>query len=280
LVKCTKCEFVYADLPDETIVRENSSYSENADYQYSIQQTSLDKLWFKSIALKLVNASGTNKGKILDIGCGNGVFLASFPQNWDKFGLDVSPWSKKGALQNRYHLIQKELENAELPDNHFDIITSFSTFEHIPQPKKHLKEILRILKPGGIVYIGAVPNYGTISVLLNLSSFARNVPPEHCNFFTKKTLSYLLAMSGVDAELKYKKIRTYGIPEIHRIYRYINQKTSKNNKLALKNNGPCTAGQTKTRLGLSWLLSVYDALPFPFFTGDKLELLAMKKDNK
>ena len=40
-----------------------------------------------------------------------------------------------------------------MPDNSFDCVFSISVFEHLPEPEKVMREIIRVLKPGGVAYI-------------------------------------------------------------------------------------------------------------------------------
>lgn len=52
-----------------------------------------------------------------------------------------------------YKLVTGYAENSDLPKESFDIIYSYSVFEHIQNPEKAIEEIKTLLKPGGVVYI-------------------------------------------------------------------------------------------------------------------------------
>lgn len=54
-------------------------------------------------------------------------------------------------------LVQGNASQMPFEDNHFDVVISFSAFEHIEDPKSALEEIKRTLRPGGIVYLGIHP---------------------------------------------------------------------------------------------------------------------------
>lgn len=271
LVLCNRCEFVYADLSDELILHKNSAYDEEAESFYCTHQTDLDRIWFKQTANRLVKLSGLSGGKVLDVGCGNGVLLNSFPSHWQRFGLDLSPWAKRAAAKYHFHLFSKDLIQANLISNSFDIITSSSTFEHIPRPKEHLVELFRALKPGGILYISAFPNYRSLSIRLGISAFASNTPPDHCNYFSRKSLINILSATNIDSESKYTKIKTYGVPELHRLYRFLNRKVNKTTSTKVKT---CTKPSNNKLLSIALLAYL---APFPFSAGDKFELIAVKK---
>lgn len=49
--------------------------------------------------------------------------------------------------------VQGDVARLPFPDAHFDVITSFETLEHIPDPQSCLNEFRRVLKPGGVLII-------------------------------------------------------------------------------------------------------------------------------
>src|SRR5205823_4435870 len=98
--------------------------------------------------------------KILDIGCyiGTDLFMLPKPNSRAKYwGLDVSPGAIKRA--NELSKIRGEENitfevndgNKPLPftKNYFDVILCLEMIEHLHDPLKFLKELQRILKPGG-----------------------------------------------------------------------------------------------------------------------------------
>lgn len=90
--------------------------------------------------------------KILDIGCGRGEFVNGFIN----CGLDGYATDNSEAIKKFYPKIpfkKTNLENQKLPykENTFDIVFSKSVIEHLYYPEKLVKEIYRVLKPGGKV---------------------------------------------------------------------------------------------------------------------------------
>ena len=92
------------------------------------------------------------KSKILDMGCGEGVFVKELKSmNFNIEGLDFnfeSEWVKKGSILA-----------APYPDHSFDVVMCLDVIEHLnpnDQPQA-FKEIYRILKPGGR-FICSLPN--------------------------------------------------------------------------------------------------------------------------
>ena len=59
------------------------------------------------------------------------------------------------AKLRRPRVAQMDAARMDLPDASFDIIYSFKVFEHLPDPRAVLQEMVRVLKPGGVAYIYA-----------------------------------------------------------------------------------------------------------------------------
>jgi len=287
LLKCDVCGFVYANLTDEYILQYNSNYDQAAVDRYEATQTFLDTAWFERITKKITKMAG-GSGSVLDIGCGNGALLRQFlAHQWSAYGIDVSPWAQEQARNYGYTVYLSELENAGLPDDDFDAVTSTAVLEHIARPYQHVKEIVRVLKPGGIAYI-MVPNYGSITVRLNVSSFSSNTPPGHVNYFTPQTMRRLFLNPEIAGKIARLSITTYGVPELYRIYGLFNRislrkvaRSTDNDKgsvisESLEERKQDTKSWLKKALS-SFVTTFYYYIGRPLCLGDKLEVIVVKK---
>lgn len=94
------------------------------------------------------------KRPILDIGCGWGEFAEAFSINID-MGIDVASRDLSVAAKGKMYrnLTLADARNLPFANNSYNSIFSISTFEHITDTPKLLKEMLRTLKPGGTLAI-------------------------------------------------------------------------------------------------------------------------------
>jgi ubiquinone/menaquinone biosynthesis C-methylase UbiE len=282
LIRCEICSFVYANLTDEYIKVQNSDFGELAAVSYQESQTLADELWFKRIVKRV--GKTIRGGSILDVGCGNGLLLKSFiEKGWKACGMDLSPWAEQFAQRYGFKLYRCELEKSELPDNCFDAVTGTSTLEHIPQPYLHIKEILRVLKPGGIAYFSGMPNYGSLSVRLGISDFRNNQPPKHVNYFTCGSMHKLLSRPEIADKMKTISVSTYGIPELHKLYGLLRNAVVSSKPAvktnSLNDNHPLSKSSKSSlaaaTTGIIVALNYYSGKLFHL--GDKIEVIITKQ---
>ena len=110
---------------------------------------------FKSIV-----ARRDDRGCLLDLGCGNGAqteLLASVAR-W-VVGLDyAAPERMEGASERPvFRRVRGDALAVPFRAESFDIVTAFEVFEHLPDDRRAVREVVRVLKPGGW-FVMTVPN--------------------------------------------------------------------------------------------------------------------------
>lgn len=137
--------------------------------------------------------SHTPLGKLLEVGCGNGSFLARMKSlGWDVYGVEPDPVASQRAQQS-YNLpiFRGTLEEANLPPKSFDAISLAHVIEHIHDPVSLLTECHRLLKPNGRVTI-LTPNAKSLGHWLFGRRWLGLDPPRHLHVFTCQTLSAIV----------------------------------------------------------------------------------------
>lgn len=92
--------------------------------------------------------------KVLDLGCGEGIFLPALSETFENiFGLDIDIRVAQKIVEyynlDNVKLYESDIFNNSFDDNSFDIIYAASVLEHFPDREKIIKELARLLVPGG-----------------------------------------------------------------------------------------------------------------------------------
>ncbi len=111
---------------------------------------------------KYLDLLGIKKNdKVLDVGCGQGIFLARIVKTYevDGVGVDISKNSIRSAKQwesSRLRFRVADATKLPFPDKSFNYVLSFDLLEHIQDQSKALSEMVRVLKPGGSLLIHTI----------------------------------------------------------------------------------------------------------------------------
>lgn len=102
--------------------------------------------------------------RILDIGCGTGAMLDDLDDYGEVIGADFSPEALKFCRERggkRYRLTRADVRRMPFQSNSFDVVTAMDIIEHIDNDKAALREIARVLKPGGVL-LATVPAFQSL----------------------------------------------------------------------------------------------------------------------
>lgn len=198
IVQCRQCGLVYTN-PRRRPVELLQDYEAVVETRY-IQEREGRLLTFGrriEVLEKLIPEH--NGHRLLDIGAHVGVFVeVAQARGWEAFGLEPSRWAVEVGRSMGLNMIQGTLRDAELDSDSFDLVTMWDVIEHLYDPLGDLREIARILKPGGLVCIHT----------MNIDSpFARLLGKRwpwlvemHLYFFTPATLKAMAEKAGLQVE--------------------------------------------------------------------------------
>lgn len=129
------------------------------------------------------------KGRILDIGASSGHFLkVAHDHGFDVHGIEPNPdmvsfATDKLGLPN---IKCGTLEEGEYPSDFFDAITVWDVLEHVPDPGELLRNVFRILKPGGWVF-AYTENLDSFNVFVTGGDSEMFVPDVHLRHYSPAT---------------------------------------------------------------------------------------------
>jgi SAM-dependent methyltransferase len=149
------------------------------------------------------------KGRLLDVGCGQGALLHQLQKlGWTElFGVDTSPYAAVAASRPNMKILCSSVEDAAFPDGYFDYVVMKHVLERLHTPAETLSEVRRILAPRGFLFV-EVPNNASVDSRLFGKFWAHLDVPRHLYFFTPKTVSTLINSSG----FRVVKMYTYPNP--------------------------------------------------------------------
>jgi len=158
--------------------------------------------------------SALRKGgnKLLDVGCGNGVLVEIVKDKFaNLYGCDISKTAANEAKKRGMDALCVDFNNGYLPyaDASIDNISCIEVIEHVIDPQEILKEMYRILLPGGKLVL-TTPNiryFRNLACLTFKGIFPHTTASSfvwgggHFHYFTRKDLVLLLSRVG------FKKIK-------------------------------------------------------------------------
>jgi 2-polyprenyl-3-methyl-5-hydroxy-6-metoxy-1,4-benzoquinol methylase len=161
-------------------------------------------------------------GSVLDIGCGLGEVISVFKEKgWDVTGIEFNKFAAEYASETfGVNIINKSIFDInETEKKEYDLVMLWGVLEHFYDPKKVLKKIHTLLKPGGILLL-EVPSSDSLLVRFveNTSNFVDRIieGDRHIMLFSLRAFKQMTGDCGFSAE----KIVSNGldIATIKRLY--------------------------------------------------------------
>ncbi len=231
VVKCSNCDLYYVDPKIDFSDDEwKYLYDENYFGEKSDWYTKKRKIDSKNRLENIKQYAGDKIENFLDIGCGEGYSLIEAEsRGWNAYGIDITDHRITNAKKETIKFINNDLHHSRLQSDFFDAVYLDSVLEHVVNPIEYLMEIFRILKKGGMLYLG-VPNEDSlfndirkIAYQISSKNLTEKIKPfqspYHINGFTKGSLNYGLQKTGFKSCKTEKFCLSCRIYEIKTIYK-------------------------------------------------------------
>lgn len=142
--------------------------------------------------ISLIKGLLDKEASVLDIGCGEGLFIKELKRYaGDIKGIEPDAFYADYARRElKIDVRQGMIEDTDLPEGSFDMITMFHVLEHFQDPGTALEKISHWLKPGGCLVI-EVPDISSPYARYKGPSWEL-ITPEHRFHFTSRSLTGLL----------------------------------------------------------------------------------------
>jgi len=207
LVRCTACGLVaVSDPSDPDELERFYSFVEGYGVESVGDPAEIARL--ERLAehhVKQLSAFVAPPGRLLDVGCAAGFFLAAAQRiGWEVDGIDINRDSVELARARVTRRVWRaRIEEAELGAGEYDVVTMWDLLEHVTDPRRALEIVRRTLRPAGHVAV-STPNLSGLFPRLSwpvarlTGYWTHPEPPAHLFQFSEATLTALLERSGFE----------------------------------------------------------------------------------
>lgn len=152
-------------------------------------------------------------GKVLDVGCGAGAFLALSKSHYAVWGVELSPVRRTICARRGFDVSGDALENDswDADAGKFDAVTLWDVIEHVNDPVALTNRIRMLLKPGGVLLLdtptrdGFLYRFGALTALLTAGRYPTTMgiqysptPFAHKQIFRRKDMRAMLRAVGYE----------------------------------------------------------------------------------
>lgn len=160
-------------------------YNEIAQgYNQHVFDSEYEKYRFEMITKEILRCLPTKANLYVhDAGCGTGEFTIPFFENRmpnckihaSDFSIGMVKVCKRRFPKHEQSV--QDVQDMTFKTDTFDVVTSRQMLEHVPNPQKALKEMFRVLKPGGTIVLSTPSWFGLIGPLYFLKKWSGTMQP-------------------------------------------------------------------------------------------------------
>lgn len=148
--------------------------------------------------LEALHHTGATGGKLLELGCAYGFFLAEAKSSFDVHGIEMSDsaaqFCRSRGLDVEQGGLTEEFVARQAP---FDAVVMLDVIEHLPEPDVVLELLYRAMKPGARLLLSTGDWESVLSRIMG-KKWRLMTPPQHVFFFSPRTMSAMLLRLGFD----------------------------------------------------------------------------------
>tara|TARA_A200000113_G_scaffold56596_1_gene47781 strand:+ start:933 stop:1784 length:852 start_codon:yes stop_codon:yes gene_type:complete len=183
------------NVKDVSLYYQSDQYISHQNESKSLTQRlySLGRIFMLRYKYRLLKPYVKSPSKLLDIGCGAGVFLSFMNnKNFDVFGVENNERANEICAKKKLKVYESI---NQLATKDFDLVTLWHVLEHLPSPEDAITKIHSLLSDEGILVV-AVPNFDSHDRKHYQNDWAAFDVPRHLWHFTPQGLEEMLSDKG------------------------------------------------------------------------------------
>ena len=165
-------------------------------YENSLHFSPRFRDYATALADRLIDTYGIRNKTVVDIGCGQGDFLALLCERGDNTGVGYDPsYKPEAGAEDRPFTVVRDLYSDAYADQPADLVCCLHVLEHVRDPLGFARTMRRAVgdQRETVVYV-EVPN--ALFTLRDLAIW--DLIYEHCSYFTPSSLTYLFRRAGFE----------------------------------------------------------------------------------
>lgn len=203
VVECLKCHYIYADLSltqeeFEQLYREG--YFKGEEYSDYVSDKNITQINFDlRLNTLLPFVQNSKEARLLEVGSAYGFFLENASSKFKEVvGVDVTEEGVKYANEVlRQKAYKVDLEKWDFENKKFDVVCMWDTIEHLRRPDTYIQKISENMNSNGVLAI-TTGDIGSCMAKFRKNKWRLIHPPTHAHYFTKESMTQLLAKYGYD----------------------------------------------------------------------------------
>ena len=175
--------------------------------------------WRHDYKVALAEIEKLRPDRLIDIGCGPGAFLSLVQERFPAIQLNALDLSEEMIRETRSRLAPNAIatvgdaEHMPLESGQYAAVTCNMSIHHYPHPQDALKEMYRILRPGGMLLLNDMDCIAPIRALANII-FPR-LPGGDVKMYDRQEILQMVGQAGF-RDVRYKKISPFSFQCIAR----------------------------------------------------------------
>lgn len=169
--QCRQCRLIFPNPMPIPVGGLDQHYDIDPDVYFTRHDVGHKDTHALALIERIRELTGVERGSVLDVGSGRGeVLWAAAQLGWTAVGIEPSPsFAERAAAHSGVTDIRRQsIEQCGFAAESFDGVILQALLEHLYNPDETIREIARVLKPGGVVYADVPNEEGLYSLLGNL----------------------------------------------------------------------------------------------------------------